>query len=178
MQEVLERAEFGRCAQPLWCYMSEIETPANTPIWPQECFTATFEPPFELVEVQVVLRGLGDEIEDVELEVFERTVNGPGALIGSQPLDASALFIGTNTLVVDPPLTIEQQEICIGFAAPDPEPARALGVSVSPAFTEAEASYVRMGGGGPCLIRDWSDVVELQTMPSGNWCIQGTIRSQ
>ncbi len=176
-QEVLERADFRGCAQPLWCFSDEIENPAGAPIWPQECFTANTEPPFELVEVQAVIRGLGEEIADVTLEVHGRTQDGPGALLASQSLDATRLVIGINTFMLEPPLVLERQEICIGFAAPEPEPARALGVSVDPASSEMAASYLRMEGGGACLLPDWSDVIELDTMPAGNWCIQATIQA-
>jgi hypothetical protein len=146
-------------------------------MWMQECFTATLAPPFELVELEVIVRGLAPEVSNVQLEVYAHDgMTGPGMLLGTRPVDVAGLAIGANAIAVMPPIPIDQANVCFGLAAPDPGLAGSLGVSVNEAFVQPEVSFFRLQGGGGCNFPAWADVMDVNPMPAGNWCIRGTIR--
>lgn len=177
VEEVLERASLGSCYEPMWCYLGDVFNPAGGPMWMQECFTATLAPPFELVELEVIVRGLAPEVSNVQLEVYAHDgMTGPGMLLGTRPVDVAGLAIGANAIAVMPPIPIDQANVCFGLAAPDPGLAGSLGVSVNEAFVQPEVSFFRLQGGGGCNFPAWADVMDVNPMPAGNWCIRGTIR--
>ena len=86
---------------------------------------------------------------------------------------ASDLSPGLNALTMNPPLSIEQQEVCIGVASPNPM--GALGISVNESSLLDDRSYLRMERGGGCTFPDWVDTIDLGTNPDGNWCIRALI---
>lgn len=176
-EELLEHATFGGCIEPLWCYSGDVFNPAGGAMWMQECFTASLAPPFELVELEVVVRGLAAQVTNVDVEVYANNgAAGPGPLLGSRSVDVAGLGIGSNIITVDTPISINQANICIGVAAPDAGLAGALGVAVNEGFTQGDVSFFRLQGGGGCNHPAWTDVIDLNPNPAGNWCIRGTIR--
>ncbi len=179
-EEELGRANFGGCNQPLWCYAGgNINNPAGGAIWAQECFRADMEPPFELVEVEAVIRGMSPELFNIELQVYERS--GSGGPMSQQPLATRMipredLSIGVNTITLESPIELDRQRFCIGLAAPDEGLFGSLGVSVDPGSQVDDVSYFRIEGNGGCWLPQWTDVIDDEPNPSGNWCIRGTVR--
>jgi hypothetical protein len=146
-------------------------------MWMQECFTATLAPPFELIELEAVVRGLAPQVTNVQLQVYaDGGAAGPGVLIDSRAVNVGSLVLGTNTIAVEPPIGIGVTDVCIGLAAPDAGLAGSLGVAVNEAFLQNDASYFRLMNGAGCNFPAWTDVVDANPTPEGNWCIRGTIR--
>lgn len=177
LTELLEHASFDACNLPLWCYSNgDIFDPAGGPMWMQECFTATLEPPFELTELEAVVSGLHLAVGTVQVQVRERTAGGgPGATIATRIVSVVG---GHNTIAVVPPIAIDQAEVCIGLAATQSGLAGALGVAVNESATEGGISWFRLEGGEGCNYPSWADVIAETPTPTGNWCIRGTIAEQ
>jgi len=174
-QEQLGRSDFTRCDQPLWCYQGSIDEPAGGAMRMQECFRAKMEPPFRLVQIDTVIRGMSNFLQDVRLEIYQHGAQGPGEFIAEQMVPRSDLVLGANTITLDPPVMLNDDRFCIGLRAPESGLYGSLGVSVDPIATSEDVSYLQILGNEECWLPAWTDVVEERLTPSGNWCIHGTI---
>lgn len=174
MSELLANQDFSGCNLPMWCFQGNVDSPVGQEQWMQECFQASLTPPFELHQVEFDLWGFGGMLPDLRVQVYANNgPPGPGGLIAEQGFNAGSLSPGMNTINLNPPLVIDQQNICIGIASPNP--GGALGVSVNESSLIPDVSYFRLDRGSGCNIFNWTDMIDFNPYPTGNWCIRGTI---
>lgn len=181
-QELLEHADFASCGLPVWCLDGD-GFPVTQDMWMQQCFSATLEPPFALTELELRVDEIFGNLSGFEVEVYayNPAAGGPGDFpLASQSHPPGDLNVGLNTITLDPPLMIEQQDICIGVRS-DGIGSGALGVSLSMTHVP-NTSYFQLftGGGGACDLPDWVNHtgLDLNGFTPGNWCIRGTIVEQ
>lgn len=176
-QELLQNADFGTCGTPLWCADFESGSPFAQILWMQECFVADLTPPFALVELEADIATIAGTLDSVSVEVYDNTGDGPGGLLADQEVPVGTLAEGLHTITLDPPLTIGQQEICIGITGGGFE--GALGIRTSDSSTD-NVSYFEMDPfitEGVCYVPDWLDQTDIMGVEVGNWCIRGTIET-
>lgn len=176
-EEILQHSPQLACDRPLWCFDNGIDDPAGGPTFAQECFSTSLPTPLWLTQVDFVLQGLAPQLDEVHLEVYVRTDLGPQLLVGDLPLDPLTLALGPNSITLERPIEITEPGVCIGLAAPSGELAGALGVAVDESSTIPNWSYLRLGDTDTCSIPDWTDVMELMPVPTGNWCISATVQT-
>ncbi len=174
-QETLARSDFNDCSVPFWCIYdpgNPFEGPPNQQFSAQECFNATLTPPFELRELDFVVGGINGNVDDVRVRVYARNgSNGRGALLAEQAVGPAVM--GVNAVDLTPPLVIEQQDICIGVVSQTGN--AALGVAMDETIAQNNVSFFRVSG--DCNW-GWTDVYDVESNPTGNWCIHGLIVEQ
>lgn len=175
-EQILEHHDFSACENPLWCsYYDNIDEPIWQQQWMQECFEAELPSPFVLREFEFYVWGYAGDLDDLSIEVHGNDGTGPGVLLAEQEFDPDDLKRGLNTIVLDPPLVIDQQDICVGIASPNPE--GALGISMSATSFIDDASYFQLDSWGGCNVHSWTDVTDVQSAELGNLCMRATIET-
>lgn len=179
--EPLQNAPQAACDGPFWCVNNgDPGDPTGGPMAMQECFTATLTPPFDLVTVNYEMWMVAAQMGAFELQVRARNGNGsPGNVIDTVPLDPGMhANEGANTLTLDPPITIESQEFCVGFDAPLPGLQSALGLAVDVTFLQPNTSYLGYPANhSNCPFGGFTDIATLDNgnNGAGNWCLDVVI---
>lgn len=173
----LSNSDQTDCTQPLWCqFNGDVTVPGGDPIEGQECFVSPVAPPFELVEMHYIVAVTHTDLEEFSLRIYERDGGPPTDVVVSIPLSSVEATPIEHYFEIDPPVVIDTQEFCVGFAAEEPGLESAIGMAVDGDSQVAGVSFVRMEGSGDCDIPDWEDATEHAPPPSGNWCMDATIR--
>ncbi|MCA9654376.1 MAG: hypothetical protein KC501_30930 [Myxococcales bacterium] len=179
MQEVLSRANFAGCSDPLWCIIGSnpYNPVSNQQMWMQECFQATLPAPFLLRELQFDVGMTTPGIDDVRVQVYGYGgASGPGELIEERSFAALSLMNGINTVTLVPPIVVPNQAVCIGVAAPGLD--GALGITVDESSLVNDVSFFQLDTPGMgCDTMGWTDVIDIDPTTEGNWCIRGTIET-
>ncbi len=172
----VEHGTQSACDLPLWCpYNGDIATPAGGPIEGVECFLAPVDPPYELVAMHYSVASAHTELEMFELRVYAWEGDEPTDLLTSIELNSSFASPMEHDHTFEPTIEIDTTGFCVGFATTEPGLASALGMAVDADSTLSDVSFVRMEG--PCDAPTWQDVIDDNLEPSGNWCMDATIRT-
>lgn len=173
----LSNSDQTDCTQPLWCqFNADVTVPGGDPIEGQECFVSPIAPPFELFEMHYIVATTHTDLEEFSLRIYERDGGPPTEVVVSIPLTSVEATPIEHYFDIDPPVTIDTQEFCVGFAAEEPGLESAIGMAVDGDSSVAGVSFVRMEGSGDCDIPDWEDATDHAPPPAGNWCMDATIR--
>jgi hypothetical protein len=176
--EVLVNGPLSTCTEPLWCFIPPNPmVPIGDPIAAQECFVARMPPPFLLRRVTAQVGARSDQLGEVNLEIRARDGGRPGALLAAQAVDPGLLQVGLVDIELVGPLVVDTPEICVGFDAPGDGLAAAIGFAVDTESTLPGVSFVRMSSRGGCDVPQFSDVIALAPVPTGNWCFSAEIES-
>jgi hypothetical protein len=164
------------CDEPLWCsYNGMIDVPAGGPIEGQECFLAPVEPPFELIAMHYSVASVHTELETFELRVYGWEGDEPTRQLGSIELNSLGATPMEHDYVFEPAIQIDTAGFCVGFATTEMGLASALGMAVDTDSTIDDVSFIRMEG--PCDAPTWQEVIGAGLDPTGNWCMDATIRT-
>jgi hypothetical protein len=173
----LSNSDQTDCSQPLWCqFNGDVTVPGGDPIEGQECFVSPVAPPFELIEMHYIVAITHTDLEEFSLRIYERDGGPPTDVVVSIPLTSVEATPIEHYFELDPPVVIDTQEFCVGFAAEEPGLESAIGMAVDGDSSVPGVSFVRMEGSGDCDIPDWEDATAHAPPPSGNWCMDATIR--
>lgn len=164
------------CDEPLWCfYNGMIEVPAGGPIEGQECFVSPVAPPYEVSAMHYSVASLHTELETFELRVYAWDGGDPGAQLGAVELNSLAASPMEHEHVFEPAIVVDTNGFCVGFAATEPGLASAIGMAVDTASTIEDVSFIRTEGA--CEAPMWTEVIGSGALPTGNWCMDATVRT-
>lgn len=173
----LSNSDQTDCTQPLWCqFNADVTVPGGDPIEGQECFVSPIAPPFELTEMHYIVATTHTDLEEFALRIYERDGGPPTEVIATINLTSVEATPIEHYFELEPPVMIDTQEFCVGFAAEEPGLESAIGMAVDGDSAIAGLSFVRMEGSGDCDIPDWEDASDHAPPPAGNWCMDATIR--
>jgi hypothetical protein len=176
MTEPLQNTDQAACNGPFWCvWGGNVDDPTGGPLEDQECFTATLEPPFDLVQVNYVVYMSAPQLGPFELVVRRRAAAGPGAVIDTRPLEVSPWGDeGVHSLTLEEPIAIDAQSFCVGFAANGVGLQSALGIAVDIGSEVVGTTWVDFDSN--CATAGFVDVVSTyEGVGEGNWCIDVVI---
>lgn len=171
--EHLQLYDPGRCAEPLWCYkpMEGVFSGVGARTSAQACFTPIASPPFAVTRVGYIIAASFGNVGGV-LEIYSDDGDGPADPIVTTALQPDAVTPGAHAVVYPDPIVVQTPRFCIGLTGGRPMPPAGLGVAVDPEALVADQSFLRMQGPPPgCVHPDWVDLTEVQSNPSGAWCI-------
>lgn len=172
----LQHGDQSACDEPLWCiYNGMIDTPAGGPIEGQECFIGPVDPPYELTAMHYSVASVHTELETFELRVYAWDGDEPTTQLASVELNSLAATPMEHDYTFEPAIQIDSTGFCVGFAATEDGLASAIGMAVDTDSLIEDVSYIRTEG--PCDAPTWQEVIGAATTPTGNWCMDATVRT-
>ncbi len=178
--EHLQLYDPGRCGQPLWCHaQGDVNNGSPARTSSQACFTPKMSPPYRVVRVGYrIAARFGDLSSDSKMQIFERTAQGPGALVKELAIGDPDLGVGPHAVVFDG-VEIDSPGFCVGLVGGRPVPGAGLGVAVDTEVLGPGQAYIRAEGSAGCAIPQWKDVDSFDppTTPDGAWCLDADVEA-
>lgn len=172
----VQHGDQAACDEPLWCFFNGmIEVPAGGPIEGQECFVAPVDPPYEVSAMHYSVASLHTELETFELRVYAWDGGDPTEQLAAVELNSLAASPMEHEHVFEPAIQVDTAGFRVGFAATEPGLASAIGMAVDTTSTIEDVSFIRTEGA--CDAPTWQEVIGAGVEPTGNWCIDATVRT-
>lgn len=155
----------GSCEDVVWCTDSTTMEGVGPHAY-AECFTNVgLTPPFDVVEVRYHVGALQATPTVASLQILSWSGLAPGGVLGTQSLGANDMTVGSHTLVLNNPVTVNTTSFCVAVTGND-----AFGISRDESNSVPNVSFVQA---------DQCSLVSYNTLASigfpGNLCMSAKV---